>query len=328
MNEPIAMIGAGSWASALVAHLAHAGHTVHWHVRRPEARSQLAATAQQPDYLPGVTLPMHNIRLHAAAADALAAAPTALLVVPTAHLATHLEGVGPRHLAGKTVATAIKGLVPGTAHLVCEYITRTYQLPDDAYCAILGPGHAEEVARGQATYLTICGTHAATAANVACLLAHGAVRTTTSPDVQGGEMASALKNVYAVAAGLALGLGYGDNFMSVLVSNALMEMDAVLHTEFPLPGRDVAQSLYAGDLLVTAYSPHSRNRRLGDRLGRGEPLPGILAASPMVAEGYNVAHLLRQRGTAPGPILRAVQAVLIDNANPATAFEVLASEMR
>jgi glycerol-3-phosphate dehydrogenase (NAD(P)+) len=311
----------------LVAHLAHAGHTVHWYVRRPEARQQITQTGHLAEYLPGVSLPVQRLTLHATPSGAIAQAQWVLLVVPTAHLASQMQGVQASELVGKTVATAVKGLMPGTAHLVCEFVTRTFHLPDDSYCAILGPGHAEEVARGQDTYLTVCGTHPQTAQRLASLLHHGPVRANPSPDVQGGEMASALKNVYAVAAGLGLGLGYGDNFMSVLVANALVEMAAILEAEFPLLGRNIAHSLYAGDLLVTAYSPHSRNRRLGLRLGQGEPLAEVLAQSPMVAEGYNVARLLRQRGTAGGHILRAVQAVLVDAIPPQQAFATLARQL-
>jgi glycerol-3-phosphate dehydrogenase (NAD(P)+) len=334
-KSSIALLGAGSWATALAKTLAENGHTVHWFVRRPEVRHQIAQQGAHPQYLPGVQLPLAQLRFAETAAQAVATAPDVLIVVPTAHLAYQLQGLTAAHFAGKRVATAIKGLLPQTGLLVCEHITRTYNLPNEQYAAVLGPGHAEEVATQQQTYLTVCSTQAALAAHWQQNLQSDFLRVATSPDVQGAELASALKNVYALATGVALGLGYGDNFVAALVANALAEMGHLLEGAFgPNTARNLAHSVYAGDLLVTAFSPHSRNRRMGQWLGEGRPLPEVLAQTQMVAEGYYVAHLLQTRyaqtahGMPNAPIVQAVQNLLVHHQPAAQVFQQLAQQLQ
>ena len=323
-NEPerIAVIGDGSWATGLVAALGHKGHHLQWNFRKPEAAEAFRQSGRNPDYLQEHRLPAEHITATTEVKAAVAGVDGILLVVPGAYLATHLAGLGPGDFAGKWVLSGIKGLDQQTGRLVSQTIQTDYQVPPEQYAAVLGPSHAEEVVQGWPTYLTICGHSPATCEKLAGLLRSPAMHVGTTPDAEGAEYAAVLKNVYAVAAGLSHGLGYGDNFRAVLVAAALREMDAFLQAKVP-GERHIGDAVYAGDLLVTAFSRHSRNRRLGEALGSGTPLSQLLGRDGMVAEGFfAVRHLVESHGV-DLPIVNGVYRILYQDAPAQDAFREL-----
>lgn len=324
--QHITLIGTGSWATALCTLLAHNGHTVHWVLRREGDIAHLETQGRNPRYLTEVALPMARIRPSLEVKAALFRNDLVLVATPAAHLAAQLQGLGPEDFTEKVVISAIKGLERTTGDLVSNYFMAQFNVPEIAYCSILGPGHAEEVAHNRETYLTAVSTNLKLARNVAALFAYGNIRFTTSADVAGAELAAVLKNVYAILVGMADGLGFGDNLKSVLVSAASREMAEVLRSRVRQK-RDITEAIYLGDLLVTAYSAHSRNRALGVALGTGKAIKDLLAQSQQVAEGYNSVKILLDQHNVEFPFVEAVYDVLYRGVTAAAVFEDLKSEL-
>jgi len=319
------VLGAGSWATALVRHLTESGWQPTWWVRRPEARAALKDTGENQAYLPGVKLPLHRLRLADTLPDALEATETVVLVVPSAHVHHHLKGLPTDAFQGKTVLAAIKGLLPAGL-LPHEYMQTAWGVPAQNYLALLGPGHAEEVAAGRQTHLTLCGAAPAEVRTWALRLQAGTLTVAQSPDVAGGEWMAALKNLYALGMGVVVGLGQspeqglGDNFRAAFAACLVREWMDWLPGLAPLPGRNPAESLYLGDFIVTAFSEHSRNRRYGAALGAGHRPD----ATGMVAEGVFVAQRLRERAPALAlpPIAASIVAVVLGELTPHQALAV------
>lgn len=328
-HETVAVVGGGSWATALVWLLTQNGHTVHWWLRSAESRTHLAATGRNPRYLPQVQLPLDQLALPEHLPNAFAGATRTLLAVPSAYVEATLAQVPPAAVQAAAVGSAIKGLVPSTGERISDYCQRVWGLPPEAYTVVTGPSHAEEVVRGQLTFLTCGSVSAAQANGWAACLASPTVVTVGSDDVEGLEFSGVLKNVYALAVGLALGLGYGDNFRAVLASACIRELETYLAQAHPNPARVVTDSAYLGDLLVTAYSEHSRNRQLGYRVGAGQTPAEALAHMGMIAEGYSVVRVLIEvLGLTNLPIAQAVYNVVHQGLPPQKALLDLAPTFR
>ncbi len=323
-----AVIGYGSWATALVGLLAANGRRVGWYVRNPEVLELLRSEGRNPRYLsdlefdPSVIAPSDD--LNAVVRDA----EVVILATPSAYLKDFLAPLTVS-LKDKFIVSAIKGIVPGDYQTVVEYIHDRYDLSYKQLGLFTGPSHAEEVSRGKLSYLTVVCTDLDNAHLIGSRFAGGNIRLSYSTDLYGIEYAAILKNIYALAVGLAVGLGYGDNFLAVLIANSAGEMTRFLEESYP-DRRNTQVSAYLGDLLVTCYSNYSRNRRLGLLIGHGCTVKSALNEMTMVAEGYFAADCIRHINTrhrVEMPIAEMVYRVLYERASARKEMQELTTKL-
>lgn len=323
-----AVIGYGSWATALVGLLAANGRRVGWYVRNPEVLESLRSEGRNPRYLsdlefdPSVIAPSDD--LDAVVRDA----EVVILATPSAYLKDFLAPLSVS-LKDKFIVSAIKGIVPGDYQTVVEYIHDRYDLSYKQLGLFTGPSHAEEVSRGKLSYLTVVCTDLDNAHLIGSRFAGGNIRLSYSTDLYGIEYAAILKNIYALAVGLAVGLGYGDNFLAVLIANSAGEMTRFLEESYP-DRRNTQVSAYLGDLLVTCYSNYSRNRRLGLLIGHGCTVKSALNEMTMVAEGYFAADCIRHINTrhrVEMPIAEMVYRVLYERASARKEMQELTTKL-
>lgn len=252
-----------------------------------------------------------------------------LLCVPAAFLKDALSDIRPEDLKGKKIISAIKGIVPEHNLIVGEFMNQHYGIPLEDILVISGPCHAEEVALEKLSYLTIASPDTDIAANFAQLLSTRYIKTNVSEDIYGTEYAAVLKNIYAVASGICHGLGYGDNFQAVLIANAIREISRFVDVVHPID-RDINESAYLGDLLVTAYSQFSRNRTFGNMIGKGYTVKSAQLEMNMVAEGYYAVkslHQINKNHKVHMPICRAVYAILYESHSPLIEMRLLADQL-
>ncbi len=252
-----------------------------------------------------------------------------MLNVPAAFLKEALEGITPEDFAGKKVVSAIKGIVPDENLIIGEFLNQRYNISFDDFMVISGPCHAEEVALEKLSYLTIASGDNELAACFAGMISTRYINTIVSDDIYGTEYAAVLKNIYAIASGICHGVGYGDNFQSVLISNAIRELERFVEAVHPID-RDIKESAYLGDLLVTAYSQFSRNRTFGNMIGKGYTVTSAQLEMNMIAEGYyavNCLHQINKQYKVFMPICSAVYAILYEKRNPAIEMKHLAGQL-
>lgn len=320
----IAVLGGGSWATA-IAHLllANTGR-ISWYIRRPERIEEFIKVGHNPMYLTDVNFDTRRIDFSADIDHVCREADTLVVAVPSPFFKPHIEKVS-ADLSQKNIVSAVKGIVPDDNLLITEYFRSRYGCLDNNLLCIAGPCHAEEVALDRLSYLTI-GCHDTEKARLfASCLAGKNMKTVVSEDVHGIEYAAVLKNVYAIAAGIAAGMKKGDNFQAVLISNAIREMRRFVDTLDPKP-RDICDSAYLGDLLVTGYSKFSRNHNFGSMIGKGYSVTAAKMEMEMVAEGYYGTRCIHQINEIYGvemPILDCVNAILYENISPRRAFSEL-----
>lgn len=326
-----AVFGGGSWATAIVKMLCENLQEVGWYMRNQESLDFIKQHRHNPNYLSSVEFNLdqlhlsHDINVTVSNADYL------IFVIPSAFLHKELEKLSVS-LEDKVVFSAIKGIVPETSLIVGDHFNTHYKVPFNNIGVISGPCHAEEVALERLSYLTIASADNEKANVVADVLSSDYIKCTTSDDVLGIEYAAVLKNIYAVAAGIAHGLGYGDNFQSVLMSNAIREMKNYVKKVHKMK-RDINDSAYLGDLLVTGYSVFSRNRTFGTMIGKGYTVKSAQMEMNMIAEGYyatNSAYFLNQqkgKKKAKTPIINAVYGILYENKNPRKTFKKLTDKL-
>ncbi|MDB4787305.1 NAD(P)H-dependent glycerol-3-phosphate dehydrogenase [Flavobacteriales bacterium] len=332
-NERIGIIGSGSWATAL-AHLfaidpAASQQPVNWWVRRNKSLEHISKTGHNPNYLRGLSLPLDRLNMSTDIQHVVDQSDLLILAIPSAYLDGALRGNGVRGLEHKTVFNAIKGLVTDEHLIPARYLHKVMGVPYDRIGLIAGPSHSEEVAQENWTYLTTACSDQNLAQQLAERLANPWLRTHTTDDVFGIELAAVLKNIYAVAAGIAHGLGLGDNFIAVLISNALMETDRFLRAVTETD-REVSSSVYLGDLLATAYSPHSRNRTLGTMVGKGYRVEGALIEMDMIAEGHPASlgiHRINKKFNVPMPVAACTYRILHEGAVPSAEMHALADHI-
>lgn len=325
----VGIIGGGSWATAIAKVLLGGVPHLHWYMRDASRIALFRATGHNPRYLSDISFDTERITFSDDVSQVAAACHTLFMVFPSPYIRDTLHDLSVS-LADKTVVTAIKGVVPGDNMVCTDYLAARYGVPQRQLAVIGGPSHSEEVAMNHLTYLTVACADLQRASAVASLLHTEYVRVKVSRDVTGIEYASVLKNVYALAAGICHGIGQGDNFLAVLVSNALQEMQRFLQAACPAE-RDVCDSVYAGDLLVTAYSQFSRNRVFGNMIGHGYSVLSAQAEMRMVAEGYYGAKCMwetNRRWQVRMPILDAVYRILYQQASPTREVERLGAVLR
>ncbi|MBA2422512.1 MAG: NAD(P)-binding domain-containing protein [Chitinophagales bacterium] len=287
------MVGGGSWATALVKILNESNHQVNWWLRGQQAVDHLLKKHHNSHYLssvsfsPGLISPTNDLREVIRVNDIL------FLAVPATFLPEVLENFLPEDFQDKIIVSAIKGMIPDKNQIIAAYLYQHLGIPFEKIVIISGPCHAEEVALEKLSYLTLACPDEAVALSICELLRCNYLRCISSDDIYGTEYGAVLKNIYALAAGICHGLGYGDNFQAVLISNAIEEMECFVKAVHPI-SRDIKNSAYLGDLLVTAYSQFSRNRTLGTMIGKGYSVKTALLETNMVAEGYNAAKCIHE----------------------------------
>jgi glycerol-3-phosphate dehydrogenase (NAD(P)+) len=343
-----AVLGSGSWATALVKILSDNGAAVHWYVRNNENVKHIQKYKHNPAYLSSATLITDNIKFYTNPVEAVSAAEAVILAIPSAYIGEVLNQLNTDLLTSKKIISAIKGLLPEKNILINDYLAEEYGLDVNQYFTIMGPCHAEEVASEKLSYLTFSGLADESTQLLADSFRNHYINTVINADIFGVQFAAVLKNIYALGSGIAHGLEYGDNFLSVLIANAADEMAIFLrkvgirnievgvHKE-PIPGvqlqknplrksANYAASVYLGDLLVTCYSPFSRNRTFGKMIGKGYSIKAAQLEMNMVAEGYNASrsiYQINEKIQADMPIARTVYKILWERLSPAEGFKMI-----
>lgn len=325
----IAIMGGGSWATAIAKMVLAQADSLNWYMRREDRIADFKRLGHNPAYLTGVKFDLKRINFSANINEVVKESDTLILVTPSPYLKTHLKKLRTK-IKDKFIISSIKGIVPDDNMIVSEYLTKEYGVPPENIAVLAGPCHAEEVALERLSYLTIACPNKERASVFARSLASSFIKTSVCEDVAGIEYSSVLKNVYAIAAGICSGLKYGDNFQAVLISNAIQEMDRFLQTVHPL-SRNVNDSAYLGDLLVTSYSNFSRNRTFGSMIGKGYSVKSAQIEMEMIAEGYYGTKCIKEINKhyhVNMPILDAVYNILYERISPVIEIKLLTDSFR
>lgn len=325
----IAIIGGGSWATAIAKIVVGHTHHIGWYMRRDDRIEDFKRLGHNPAYLRSARFNVDEIFFSSDINRIVKEYDTLVFVTPSPYLKNHLRKLK-INIRDKFVVTAIKGIVPDE-NLVCsEYFHQVYDVPLENLACIGGPSHAEEVALERLSYLTVGCKDVDKAAAFTEVLASEFIKTKTSSDVIGIEYSSVLKNVYAIAAGICNGLKYGDNFQAVLISNAVQEMNRFLTAVHPIQ-RSIYDSVYLGDLLVTGYSNFSRNRTFGTMIGKGYSVKTAQIEMEMIAEGYFGTKCMKEINRhmhVNMPILDAMYNILYEGINPQIEIKLLTDSFR
>jgi len=327
----VAVIGSGSWATALVKILNERPVTINWYLRSEDQVNHVLNFAHNPKYLSDVQVDLNKVKPSYNLTEVIASADLVILALPAAFLHATLSSCTAESFKGKTVFTAIKGMIPERHLLISDYMHQQFDLRPSQLGIIAGPCHSEEVALERQSYLTISAVDQQAAESMAHLLNCRFIHThTIANDVQGIEYATVMKNIFSLAVGITRGMNYGDNFQAVLVSNAMQEMKRFLDKACPMSERDLNESAYLGDLLVTAYSQFSRNRIFGQMIGKGYTVKSAQLEMNMIAEGYYAVKSLIEVNIELGldlPICNFVYNILYDNASPSREIRLLEARL-
>jgi len=324
----VAILGSGSWATAVAKILLENVSTVNWFIRDSETVEQFLQYKHNPGYLRGVEFDTGRINFYTDINKVVRESDVLFLIIPSAFLIDSLIELQ-EDISGKYVVSGIKGLISEKRMVVAEYLNSSYNIPYNQIGVIAGPSHAEEVALERLSYLTIACNDENTAQKFSRFLACSYIRTNTSDDIWGTEYTSVIKNIIAIAAGIVHGLMYGDNFQAVLVANAIQEIERFVNVVHPI-NRDIKSSAYLGDLLVTAYSQFSRNRTFGTMIGKGYSVRTAQLEMHMVAEGYYAAKSIKEineKLNVDMPICEAVYQILYNNRSPRKEIQRLTEKL-
>jgi glycerol-3-phosphate dehydrogenase (NAD(P)+) len=335
----IGVIGNGSWGTALVKMITDNGHAVNWWMRNQSTIDYIQKRHHNPNYLHSAYFDVSRLNMSIDVQNIADESDLLVIAVPSAYAESVLNSISKDSLREKKILSAIKGLIPGQDILLNEYLEREYGLPLQNYFAVLGPCHAEEVAAEKLSYLTFSGIDGEEAENIAACFRTPYINTVVNTDILGVQYAAVMKNIYALGAGIAHGLDYGDNFLSVFIANSADEMAGFLRKvgvqhivvgehEIHDSKRDMnyAASVYLGDLLVTCYSPYSRNRTFGTMIGKGYTVKSAQLELNMVAEGYYASRCLYNISQTMGeqiPIAETIYKILWEKLNPAEGFSII-----
>ncbi len=328
-EKKIAVIGGGSWATALVKMLCNNLSSVNWWMRSETAVAHILKYKHNPSYLQSVEFDLNKINVSTDLVEIIRPADIVIIATPSAFLVSIFENFPTEIMQNKVVFSAVKGIIPEYNAIPARFIHKTFGTPYDNIGIICGPCHAEEVALERLSYLTIAAQDDEIAEEVAELLACRYIKTTISDDLFGTELSAVLKNVYALASGICSGLGYGDNFQSVLIANAIQEIENFIDEVSPIH-RDVKSSAYLGDLLVTAYSKFSRNRTFGTMIGKGYSVKTAQLEMDMIAEGYYATKCvmeINKKFQVEMPIVEAVYNILYERISPAVEMRLLSDKL-
>lgn len=334
------IIGSGSWATALVKILTDNGNAVNWWIRNEKTIEYIKNRRHNPSYVQSAYFDISLLSMSAKIEEVINNSDILVIGIPSAYIDESIGHLQPEHFEGKKIVSAVKGILPEQNILLNYYLQQKFQFPIENYFAVLGPCHAEEVAAEKLSYLTFSGVDVTTASQIASYFTTSYINTIVNHDILGVQYAAVLKNIYALGAGIAHGLEYGDNFQSVYIANSADEMasflkefgaehivvgehegeDPVTHRKTP----NYAASVYLGDLLVTCYSLYSRNRTFGNMIGKGYSVKAAQLELNMVAEGYNAAkciYNINKSVEAPMPIAESIYKILWENVKPAEGFK-------
>ncbi len=332
MEKPLkyAVFGAGSWATAIVKMLCENLDEVGWYMRSVYIKEHLLKEQHNPSYISSVEFHLNQLKLSNDINEIAEYADVMIFAIPSAFIHTELEKLNV-DISNKIVVSAVKGILPESGKLLGQHFHDLYNVPFENIAVIAGPCHAEEVALERLSYLTISCADAEKAKAIAENLSSEYIKTKISDDIVGVEYAAMLKNIYAIASGIAHGLGYGDNFQSVLMSNSIREMKRFIKKRHKMK-RNINNSAYLGDLLVTGYSTFSRNRMFGNMIGKGYTVKSAQMEMSMVAEGYYAtksAYVLNEKDSKKIkiPIIKAVYDILYEGKDPKTVFQKLTEKL-
>ncbi len=341
------IIGSGSWATALAKMLVDNKHIIHWWVRKNETIRLIEEKGVNPTYLSAAKFDTSLLKMSSDIKEVVKNAEVIVIAIPSAYVEAAFGNLTEEDWKGKKVVSAIKGLLPGKDILLNYYLQEQFNFSLENYFAVLGPCHAEEVAQEKLSYLTFSGNDITNAAKIAAHFTTPYINTIVNHDILGVQYAAVLKNIYALGAGIAHGLNYGDNFLSVYIANAADEMagflkkfgvehitvgehdldeDPVTHRKTP----NYAASVYLGDLLVTCYSLYSRNRSFGALIGKGKSVNDVINEMKMVAEGYNASkciYNINKSVNAAIPIAATIYTILWENVKPQEGFKRIEEEL-
>lgn len=324
----VGVVGSGSFATAIVKMLVENCKVVHWCVRSEFVKGAIESRGHNPNYLMAVNFNLKNLKLTTDINELVSACDIIVLATPSIYLSDMMEKMT-ADTKNKIFVSAIKGIIPKVNDVVAHYLKQEFNVGYRDQAVIAGPCHAEEVAMERLSYLTIATVEDEVSARLQQIFSSHFIKVNASKDILGNEYSAILKNIFAVGAGIASGLGYGDNFTAVFVSNAIREMETFLEAVYESP-RDVNESAYLGDLLVTAYSLFSRNRNLGNLIGKGYTVKSAIQSMNMVAEGYYAADSIYKTAKEKGlklPIVDTVYSILYDGKNAEKQFRKLTAKL-
>ena len=325
----VAVLGSGSWATALAKIVMHNVAEINWYIRKQETIDEFREIRRNPNHLEWAYFDISRINFSNDINQVLSEAELVILAVPSPYVKDVLAEITV-DMSQKKVISAVKGMIPGDNILVTDYLHQHFHVPENNLGMITGPCHAEEIALERLSYLTIGCKDTANAREWQKLFDTPYVRTTPSNDMKGLEYASVMKNIYAIAAGMCTSLCYGDNFQAVLLTNAMHEIVRFTKAVSDVP-RDITDSGYLGDVLVTAYSNFSRNRQFGQMIGMGYSVKAAQTEMEMVAEGYygtKAIHMANKTMGVDIPIVEAMYQILYKRKSPKTTIKELTQKFQ
>lgn len=325
----IGVIGEGSWGTAMVKILQENGHVVHWLVRDKKMRTHILKNFHNPYYSSDIELDIQRLKLYDSVKSLVELCDLHFFILPSVYSEVVLQQIAGLNLINKKFFSATKGILPDSQLTVCQYLEQHLNVPINNIGFISGPSHAEEIARERLTYLTVLSKNKDLALEVSSIIANRFIKTKIGGDVYGAEYATAMKNIMAIAAGIIHGLGYGDNFTAVFVSNAIKEIQKFINTLYPYQ-RDITEYVYLGDLLVTCYSQYSRNRTFGIMIGKGYSVKAAQLEMNMVAEGYYAVKPIIQiaeKNNIDLPICKTIYHILYERYSPIVEMRLLTEKL-
>lgn len=328
-NLRYAMIGSGSWATALVKLLLNNQERIAWYVRDDDMIDQIQKISHNPYYLQSVTFDPDRLFMSSDMNEVVEQADVLVFCIPSAFFLPEISKLT-ISLENKFIITAIKGIIPGDNITIAEYFNQYHNIPYDRIGVVSGPCHAEEVAMERLSYLTLSSKHIEVARSMCDIFACNYIKTVPGTDIYGVEYSAVLKNIYAVAAGVCHALSYGDNFMAVLITSSFNEMRDFLHASHPDKSRKTSKSAYLGDLLVTSYSQFSRNRTFGSMIGKGYSVQSAQIEMNMIAEGYygtKCIYEINKKYNVYMPIAEAMYKILYEHKYPAYIIKQLTESL-
>ncbi len=330
-NMQIGIIGSGSWATAIAKILTDNGNTINWWVRKEDTINIIKKRKHNPHYLSSAYFDLSLMHLSSSLEEVVHKSSTIVIALPSAYIQDVLSAAPSDIFEHKRIISAVKGILPHSNLLLQDYLEKKFKISPDNYFTLLGPCHAEEVAAEKLSYLTFSGNQLQRTQMVADAFKNDYINTITNTDLRGAQYAAILKNIYALGAGIAHGLEYGDNFLSVFIANASKEMNAFLRIASPNSTEDYSSSVYLGDLLVTCYSLYSRNRTFGNMIGKGYSVKTAQLEINMVAEGYNASkciHLTNKTIHAQIPVADTIFSILWEKLPAAEGFKTIETLLR
>ena len=327
-NKNIGVLGAGSWGTALVKMLSENCDKIFWHSRNDIQIKEIIKTKKNPKYLKDLEIDTNKISISSDLNFIIDNSDILIIAIPSPYIEKSLN----KHktaFANKIIFSGSKGVIPESHLVITEHLHKEYNIPYKNLGILSGPTHAEEIAKGKLSYLTVGSSNDEISKYLSKKLFSPYIHTSLSNDVIGIEYAATLKNIYSILVGISFGLGYGDNFISVLISHCTKEMINFIKSIDNIK-REFSHSVYIGDLLVTTYSKHSRNRAFGEMIGEGLPVKKAISKMSMIVEGYYAtknAYEISKSKNMNFEIIKVVHEILYNNKNAELELKLLAEKL-